>query len=215
MARSRGLGDVYKRQALVTGRVFDYDSATKSILIPNDLWIELSHLGYWVSQAVILQWAEKTTSLGKGIDVGSVVGLLLDKEDVRSTDAARKLFANFQILECVWSGKPLKGKFEVDHVIPFDLWRNNDSWNLLPASKTANISKSNKLPSTDLLRRRKDFILGYWEVLHQLENSKFRKEAETLLVLPESNWQNALFGQMSAAIEMTALQRGVNRWAGI
>jgi 2-polyprenyl-3-methyl-5-hydroxy-6-metoxy-1,4-benzoquinol methylase len=205
----------YAGGALVTGRVFDYDAATKSVLIPNDLWFELSHLGYWVSQAVILQWAEKTTSLGKGIDVASVVGLLLDKEDARSTDAARKLFANFQSLECVWSGKPLKGKFEVDHVIPFDLWRNNDSWNLLPASKTANISKSNKLPSTDLLRRRKDFILGYWEVLHQLENAKFKKEAETLLVLPESNWQNALFGQMSAAIEMTALQRGVNRWAGI
>jgi hypothetical protein len=205
----------YAGGALVTGRVFDYDSATKSVLIPNDLWIELSHLGYWVSQAVILQWAEKTTSLGKGIDVASVVGLLLDKEDVRSTDSARKLFANLESIECVWSGKPLKGKFEVDHVIPFDLWRNNDSWNLLPASKTANISKSNKLPSTDLLRRRKDFILGYWEVLYQLENAKFRKEAETLLALPESNWQNALFGQMSAAIEMTALQRGVNRWAGI
>jgi hypothetical protein len=51
--------------------------------------------------------------------------------------------------------------------------------------------------------------------LHERENAKFRKEAETLIVLPESNWQKALFGQMSAAIEMTALQRGVNRWAGI
>lgn len=205
----------YAGGALVTGRVFDYDSATKSVLIPNDLWIELSHLGYWVSQAVILQWAEKTASLSKGIDVASVVGLLLDKEDVRSTDAARKFFLNFESLECVWSGKTLKGKFEVDHVIPFDLWRNNDSWNLLPASKAANISKSNKLPATELLIKRKDFILGYWEVLYQLENAKFKKEAETLVVLPESNWQNALFGQMSAAIEMTALQRGVNRWAGI
>jgi SAM-dependent methyltransferase len=205
----------YAGGALITGRVFDYDSATKSIFIPNDLWIELSHLGYWVSQAVILQWAEKTASLSKDIDVASVVGLLLDKEDVRSTDEARKFFLNFESLECVWSGKTLKGKFEVDHVIPFDLWRNNDSWNLLPASKAANISKSNKLPAMELLRKRKDFILGYWEVLYQLENAKFKKEAETLVVLPESNWQNALFGQMSAAIEMTALQRGVNRWAGI
>jgi hypothetical protein len=36
--------------------------------------------------------------------------------------------------------------------------------------------------------------------------------AETLLILPATNWQNSLFGQMSAAIEMTALQRGVGRW---
>ena len=205
----------YAGGAVISGRVFDYDSVTKSVLIPNDLWIELSHLGYWVSQAVILQWAEKTTSLGKGINVGEVVGMLLDKEDIRSTDAARKLFSNFESLECVWSGKSLKGNFEVDHVIPFDLWHNNDSWNLLPASKKANSAKSNKLPSAELLQRRKESIVGYWEALRGLEDFKFKKEAETLLVLPETNWQNSLFGQMSASIEMTALQRGVKRWHGI
>ena len=102
--------------------------------------------------------------------------------------------------------------FEVDHVIPFDLWHNNDSWNLLPASKTANGKKSNKLPSSELLKRRKDSIVGYWEMLKNLEDVKFNKEAETLLILPATNWQNSLFGQMSVAIEMTALQRGVGRW---
>jgi hypothetical protein len=202
----------YAGGALVTGRVFDYDLATKSVLIPNDLWIELSHLGYWVSQAVILQWAEKTASLGKGIDVGSVVGLLLDKEDIRSTAEARRIFSKRPNLECVWTGVNLKDNFEVDHVIPFDLWHNNDSWNLLPASKTANGKKSNKLPSSELLKRRKDSIVGYWEMIKNYEDEKFKKESETLLILPERNWQNLLFGQMSAAIEMTALQRGIRRW---
>lgn len=202
----------YAGGALVTGRVFDYDSATKSVLIPNDLWIELSHLGYWVSQAVILQWAEKTTSLGKGIDVASVVGLLLDKEDVRSTSEARRIFSKLPNLECVWTGVSLKENFEVDHVIPFDLWHNNDSWNLLPASRVANSKKSNKLPSSELLKNRKDNIIFYWEMLKNFEQSKFIKEAETLMVISDQNWQNALFGQMAAAVEMTALQRGVSRW---
>ena len=202
----------YSGGALITGPVFDYDSGTKSVLIPNDLWIELSHLGYWVSQAVILQWAEKTTSLGKGINVASVVGLLLDKEDNRSTTAARQIFSKLPSLECVWTGVSLKDNFEVDHVIPFDLWHNNDAWNLLPASKTANGKKSNKLPSSELLKRRKDSIVGYWEILKNLEDVKFNKEAETLLILPATDWQNPLFGQMSSAIEMTALQRGVGRW---
>jgi len=40
----------------------------------------------------------------------------------------------------------------------------------------------------------------------------FQREAETLLILPSNNWQNALFGQLAASIEMTALQRGVGRW---
>ena len=202
----------YAGGALITGRVFDYDSTTKSVLIPNDLWIELSHLGYWVSQAVILQWAEKTTSLGKGIDVASVVGLLLDKEDIRSTTEARRIFSKLSSLECVWTGVSLKGNFEVDHVIPFDLWHNNDSWNLLPASKTANSKKSNKLPSSELVKKRKDCIVGLWEKINDVDGLKFKKEAETLLVLPSSNWQNALFNQMSIAIEMTALQRGIQRY---
>ena len=198
---------------MVTGRVFDYDSATKSVLIPNDLWIELSHLGYWVSQAVILQWAEKTTSLGKGIDVASVVGLLLAKEDIRSTAEARRIFSKLPNLECVWTGVSLKDNFEVDHVIPFDLWHNNDAWNLLPASRVANIKKSNKLPSSELLKKRKESIVGYWVMIKEFEAVKFKKEAETLMVLTDKNWQNTLFGQMSAAIEMTAMQRGVARYS--
>jgi SAM-dependent methyltransferase len=202
----------YTGGALITGRVFDYDSAIKSVLISNDLWIELSHLGYWVSQAVILEWAEKTTSLGKGIDVASVVGLLLDKEDIRSTAEARKIFSTLPNLECVWTSVSLKDDLEVDHVIPFDLWHNNDAWNLLPTSKATNRKKSNKLPSNELLRRQKDLIIGYWEILRNVEDVKFSKEAETLLVLPVMNWQNTLFGQLSSSIEMTALQRGVGRW---
>ena len=122
--------------ALNTGKVFGYDAKTRQVLIPSDLWIELSHLGYWVSQAVILQWAEKTTKLAEGIEVATVVNLLLDKEDERSTLEARKLFSGMDRLECIWTGTSLRNSFDVDHVIPFDLWHNNDLWNLLPASKT-------------------------------------------------------------------------------
>jgi SAM-dependent methyltransferase len=203
---------VYSGGALITGRVFDFDTKTKQIIIPKDLWIELSHLGYWVSQAVIMQWAEKTTKLGDGIDMASVINLLLDKEDDRSTVEARKIYSGLPNLECVWTGASLKSAFDVDHVIPFDLWHNNDSWNLLPASKTANGSKSNKLPSADILKKRKDAVVGYWEILRNLSPARFDKEAETLAPLQGGNWQTQLYGQMCNAIEVTALQRGVGRW---
>lgn len=203
---------VYSGGALITGRVFDYDPKSKQIMIPKDLWIELSHLGYWISQAVIMQWAEKTTKLSDGIDVALVINLLLDKEDERSTTEARKIYSGLPDLECVWTGVSLKSAFDVDHVIPFDLWHNNDSWNLLPASKTANGSKSNKLPSAEILKRRKDAVVGYWEVLRNLNPARFDKEAETLIPLDGSNWQGQLYGQMCNAIEVTALQRGVGRW---
>jgi SAM-dependent methyltransferase len=203
---------VYSGGALITGRVFDYDSKVKQIIIPKDLWIELSHLGYWVSQAVILQWAEKTKKLGDSIDVAIVINLLLDKEDARTTAEARKIFSGHPNLECVWTGVSLKSEFDVDHVIPFDLWHNNDSWNLLPASKKANGSKSNKLPSTEILKNRKDAVVGCWEILRSWSPARFDKEAETLMPLKVGNWQSQLYGQMCNAIEVTALQRGVGRW---
>ncbi len=203
---------VFAGGALITGRIFGYDPKTRQVLIPNDLWIELSHLGYWVSQAVILQWAEKTTKLGQGIEIATVVNLLMDKEDERSTTEARRLFSGLDRLECVWTGSSLRDTFDVDHVIPFDLWHNNDVWNLLPSSKTANSKKSNKLPSRDILRSRKDCIISYWELLRTKDSLRFDREAETLLIIPNFNWQNALYSQMCNAIEVTALQRGVGRW---
>lgn len=206
---------VFAGGALITGRIFGYDAKTRQVLIPSDLWIELSLVGYWVSPAVILQWAEKTTKLGEGIDVATVVKLLLEKEDERSTIESRRLFLGLDRLECIWTGSTLRESFDVDHVIPFDLWHNNDVWNLLPASKTANSKKSNKLPSAEVLRSRKDCIVGYWELLRSKNSHLFDTEAETLLVLPTVNWQNALYGQMCNAIEVTALQRGVGRWPGI
>jgi SAM-dependent methyltransferase len=203
---------VFSGGALITGRVFGYQAKTRQILIPNDLWIELSHLGYWVSQAVILQWAEKTTKLGEDIEVAAVINLLLDKEDERSTVEARKFYSSLDRLECVWTGSVLREIFDVDHVIPFDLWHNNDVWNLLPSSKSANSKKSNKLPSADILRSRKDCIVGYWELLRDVNSQRFDKEAEPLLFIPTTNWQNALFGELCNSIEVTALQRGVGRW---
>ena len=200
--------------ALKTGYVFGYEARTRQILIPSDLWIEFSHLGYWIGQAVILQWAEKASRLGEDIEVADVVRLLLDREDERSTIEARQFFRNLPELECVWTGVRLHEKWDVDNVIPFDLWHNNDVWNLLPASKTANSRKSNKLPSTELLRDRKDVIVGYWETLREKSSGRFDKEAETLVILPTGNWQNSLYGQLSHAIEVTALQRGVGRWPG-
>lgn len=203
---------VHSGDALITGRVFDFNTKTKQIIITKDLWIELSHLGYWVSQAVVMQWAEKTAKLGDGIDMASVINLLLDKEDERSTIEARKIYSGLPDLECVWTEASIKNAFDVDHVIPFDLWHNNDSWNLLPTSKTANGSKSNKLPSKEILKRRKDAVVGYWEIIRNTNPIRFDKEAETLTPLQAENWQNQLYGQLCNAIEVTALQRGVGRW---
>ena len=57
----------------------------------------------------------------------------------RDVNAARDTYKQQPALECVWTGTVLRpDKFDVDHVIPFSLWHNNDLWNLVPASPAAN-----------------------------------------------------------------------------
>jgi hypothetical protein len=107
-----------------TGKVFDYDKVTKQIIIPKDLWIELTLLGHWISQAVLLRWAELTAHFGTdmGITVSYAIQMLLAEDDpLRSTTEARKMLALSGINECVWTGAKLKDAFEVDHVIPYAL----------------------------------------------------------------------------------------------
>ena len=145
----------YSGGTLTTGPVFRYEASSKQIVMPKSLWLELSHLGYWVGQAVILQWAEKTAKLSGSQSIASIIGLLLEQPDERTTADARRFFNALPAKECVWTGRSLRQTFDVDHLIPFDLWHNNDVWNLLPASTSANSSKSNKLPSSKLLRERK------------------------------------------------------------
>jgi hypothetical protein len=110
-------------------------------------------------------------------------------------------------LRCVWSDAPLRpANFDIDHVIPFALWRNNDLWNLLPADRRVNGRKSDALPTAALLRRRRDAILRCWEVGRTAMGPRFRREADALVGRP--TWDPpALFDVVAECVEVTALDR--------
>lgn len=124
---------------------------------------------------------------------------------------ARKVYEGMHSKECVWSAASLGRSFDVDHVLPFSLWRNNDMWNLLPASKAMNREKRDRLPSNALLKRRRDVILGYWDVLHRSNPHRFEHEAMRLAGIRELNLSRT-FHVMLESVEVTALQRGCLRW---
>jgi hypothetical protein len=64
----------------------------------------------------------------------AVEKLLSISDPERETRDARLLFSKLGVTECVWSGRAIQAeKFDVDHVIPFALWRNNDLSSALPA----------------------------------------------------------------------------------
>ena len=200
------------------GPVFRYDKPTRLILMPADLWRELSLLGHWIGDAVIIRWAGLTQKFAyrQEVTAGDVLPLLLARpESSRATALARKAYQDAGVTHCTWSDKELKPDFAVDHVIAFSLWGNNDLWNLVPADPKVNLSKSDKLPAKMLLQDRRAYLFQNWEILRNESPIPFDRQAQHLIgntLAVSGDWQLTLFSRMKEAIELTALQRGVDRW---
>lgn len=169
IAQAIRLGPVqYAGGALDTGPVFEFNTSTSQVLMTAELWRELSLLGHWILDPVILRWAALTERFGQrqGIRSGDVLPLLLAKpEPERATRLAREAFLARGVNRCVWSDRELGEAFAVDHVIPFSLWGNNDLSNLLPVHPAVNGHKSDRLPASELVRARQTSIVQGWHVL--------------------------------------------------
>ncbi len=208
----------YAGGALQTGTVFAFDPAVKQVLMSAGIWRELSLLGHWIADAVVLRWAELCERFGQrqGIRSGDVLPLLLARpEPERATLLVRQVFLLHGVERCAWSDRQLQQGFAVDHVIPFSLWGNNDLWNLLPVHPKVNGDKSDKLPSATLLKVRQPSIVGRWHTLRDALPDAFDQHAAHLLgrkLTGPLRWEDDLFNRLREAIEVTALQRGVERW---
>lgn len=65
-------------------------------------------------------------------------------------------------LTCVWSAARIRSSLHIDHCFPWARWRNNDLWNLLPATEKVNLSKSDRLPSAETLTEARDRMIDWW-----------------------------------------------------
>lgn len=209
----------YSGGALDTGAVFAFDARTGQVRMHADLWRELALLGHWITDAVVLRWAALTERFGQraGVRAAEVLPLLLARpEPARATDLARSVYQQHAELRCTWSGVALlAARFEVDHVIPFALWGSNDLWNLLPVAAPVNRDKSDRLPAAELLVASRARVIDGWEKLREALPEPFDRQAAHLLGRPVrggAGWHDELFGRLREAIELTALQRGVERW---
>ena len=195
--------------------VFGYDKG--HIVIPHGIWMELSLMGHWIQDATILRWGELTAKISKGcIKPSEVIDCLLTVPiPEREIYSAKSFYDGLKHKECVWSGKSISKEYEVDHAIPFSLWKNNDLWNLFPTSSTENRNKKDKLPENFVVKRSKGTIVEYWKLMRERYPVRFEYEAEKFSGISFKNnktWENTLFANFAEAIEITAIQRGVERW---
>jgi hypothetical protein len=159
-----------------------------------------------------------TAKLSEGtVQPGAVIDKLLESvEPLRADPVIRAFYEELQSgLTCVWTGTTLRAGFEVDHAIPFTFWQASPAWNLFPATRTVNNIKRDKLPSSALIRRREEPIVGYWRMLADRFPARFGREASALLgsaVAPAGNWEKPLLSGFVEAVEYTASVRGAERW---
>ena len=84
--------------------------------------------------------------------------------DVRAARERALALLEATNLRCVWSGRRLSVEnLEMDHCLPFAVWACDDLWNLLPTHKEINLRKSDRVPSSIVLRRQQQSILEWWQ----------------------------------------------------
>lgn len=198
--------------------VFRFDKESSSIIMDSGLWQELCLMGSWVRDASILRWAELTERLSQQtVTSGQVLALLLEEASPeRNVSDASRLLQSTKGMSCVWTGEPLRsGGFAVDHAIPFSLWHNNDLWNLFPAKRSVNQSKLDRLPTQRVLLARRPAITDTWDLYRETFPERFGSEIGVFAGRPlihEKEWPVRLFGLFAEAVEITAIQRGSERW---
>ena len=172
--------------------------------IPRDYYEVMELMGSFITgmHSILISWAEFTVDKDKSLHMNRVLETMLTSpQEARNVLLSEKIFKRLKNeqgeLECVWSGTGITTDLNIDHVLPFSVWRNNDLWNLLPSKAKVNNRKRDKIPSLELLDKRKDRIISYWQFLRETEQNGFEKELNINLITRQdfdnSNWENLAF----------------------
>ena len=200
-----------------------HNMGTYSISRDFDTIFEI--LGSFISgeDAVLFQWAEFTRSASNGnISLAEALEKLrtypiTERDVVPSRTFYEKLLKEHTVIECVWSGKPVKrDSLHIDHVIPFSVLRNNDLWNLLPATNHVNKDKRDKIPLPECIEQRKSAIKRYWNLLQKEHSRKFERELSISLtgpIDPASDWQEIAIQKLIEKCRYYIEVRGFDTWS--
>jgi hypothetical protein len=173
---------------LTKNQIFD-----KSFLINNFDYFTLSKDYYYIfrylgqtlygSSTIMSKWKEKTLVLNKDQEtINEIDKILTNIIDERDTSKSRQVFSGKQI--CVWTGKTIEeNKMDIDHILPYSVWENNDFWNLLPSDRNLNQKqKKDKIPTSKLIEKQADIIINYWKIYEKELPVIFQSQIKSSLV---------------------------------
>lgn len=175
--------------------------------IPKEYFKVMELMGSFVTgmHSILINWAKFTAEKDMNLNMNQVLGTILKSpQEARNVQVSQNIFSSLNDekgeLDCVWSGKRISNDLNIDHVLPFSVWRNNALWNLLPAKASINNRKRDKIPSLELLDSRKDPVISYWKIVHDIEQARFEKEMSINLItrkdIEQHNWENLAFNSL-------------------
>jgi SAM-dependent methyltransferase len=139
-----------KRVKPVQSLFLDLDTLTQwgEFSLPESTWLALSRYACWIEPVIVSEWVKTMASYSGNKQYAapekqSYLNRALSwLEPIRTTTEVRNRFdalKSNRAMQCVWSAKALKHKYDIDHSMPFSRWPNNDLWNLVPSDQKINI----------------------------------------------------------------------------
>jgi hypothetical protein len=222
---------IYKRESGRNGIVNNQKVTTELLIkkfgtfsIPSDYYLVLKYLGSFIGgeNAILNKWADFVVAANRNfaIDKSYILSQLSIKpESFRDVSAVDQFFKNKQNLRCVWSGKKITGgHLNIDHILPFAHYLNNDVWNLLPTLDTVNNKKRDKIPTPDFIENRKNIIIDYWFELKNHFQKGFEEEIRISLspninFNSDRNWEISALNSLKNKAEFLINIRGLDEWS--
>lgn len=217
----------YETKPLRRGTVSDIEQLINdfgAFTIPLEYYEAFKILGSYIvgRDSILFRWAEfSVNASNQSLSVERVINEVLKNPITeRDTTESKKLYKDIILKEgnirCVWSGKPIGSLTEanIDHVIPFSIWKNNDLWNLLPSTPRLNHQKLDKIPSPEIIERQKELILDYWQTIFEHQRVRFQKEIQVALLgqEPFSIWREKGITQLQQRCTYLIESRGFEAW---
>lgn len=192
-----------------------------SFSIPISYFEVFQFLGSFISgqDSILFKWSEfSVKASGNTLSVTNVLNEVLktpitEREMAESKRIYKSILESEGQVQCVWTGTPIKN-YDVDHLIPFSIWKNNDLWNLLPSKPSTNNNKRDKIPSKDLIGAQKDLIIHYWNLISGFQSQRFQKEIQVSLLGNHdfSTWKETAITQLQNTCDYLINKRGYQEW---
>lgn len=217
---------IFKYENKIVRRNLNFDIETLikdfgTFSIPFEYYEAFKILGSFINgqDSILFKWAEfSVNASGNNLSVHEVLNEVLKSPiTLRDIKESKKLYKEILQKEgkvyCVWTGRKITN-YDIDHMIPFSVWKNNDLWNLLPSDSKINNQKRDKIPTPEIIERQKSLIIDYWGIIYEHQSKRFQKEIQVALLGNHSfdSWKNIGISKLQNSCNYLIETRGFEGW---